>query len=302
MTEDIQPEWIAVDWGTSNLRVWAMSGSDSVLAFRQSDQGMGRLDRAGFEPALLALVADWISPRTPIVACGMVGSRQGWTEAPYAAVPCAALQQARARPETDLNVQIIPGVKQETPADVMRGEETQIAGFLSLNPNWDGVICLPGTHTKWVHVSAEEIVSFQTAMTGDLFAAISGHSVLRHSVGEGWDDAGFDQGLEDGLARPERLAARLFSLRAEGLLHGLSNDTAKSRLSGLLIGVELAAAKPYWLGQQVAVIGEGALAGLYVKALASQAVVATQANADRVTLAGLSAAYHARKESTCHAH
>ncbi|MEY1554228.1 2-dehydro-3-deoxygalactonokinase [Yoonia sp. R2331] len=297
MNDAIEPTWIAVDWGTTHLRAWAMSGGHDVLATAQSCDGMGKLARDGFEPALRAVVAPWqVTNDTPVVACGMVGSRQGWVEAPYASVPCPALSPALAKPASPLNVRVIPGIKQESPADVMRGEETQIAGFLALNPNWDGVICLPGTHTKWVHVSANEVVSFQTAMTGDLFAAISGHTVLRHSIDDGWDDDGFADALNASLSRPERLAASLFAIRAEGLLNGLTNASARARLSGLLIGAELAAAKPYWLGQQVAVIGEGGLSRLYVDALMAQSVAATQVNADRVTLAGLTAAYRAWKD------
>lgn len=286
--------WIAADWGTTHLRVWAMSSSGSVLAAATSDDGMGRLDRDGYGPALDRLTADW--PRVPVIACGMVGSRQGWAEAAYAAVPCPPL--ADNLTSAGERTHIIPGLKQTSPADVMRGEETQIAGFLALNPKWDGVICLPGTHTKWVHVSADEVVSFQTVMTGDLFAAITGHTVLRHSTGTGWDDAGFLQGIDDAISRPERLAARLFSLRAEGLLNALPDAVARARLSGLLIGAELAATKPYWLGQQIAVIGAGTLAGLYVTALGAQSAPATQVNADRATLAGLTAAWRRWKDKT----
>ncbi len=298
MNDVIAPDWIAADWGTTHLRVWAMSQSGSVLAQTQTCDGMGGLSRDGFEPALRAVLASWtVTAQTPVIACGMVGSRQGWVEAPYVAVPCPAVPTSFASPDCDLNVHVIPGIKQDSPADVMRGEETQIAGFLAMNSNWDGVICLPGTHTKWVHVSADEIVSFQTAMTGDLFAAISGHTVLRHSVDKGWDDEAFGDGLNTILSRPERLAALLFAIRAEGLLNALPNAAARARLSGLLIGAELAAAKPYWLGQQVAVIGEGGLARLYTDALAAQSVAASRVNADHVTLAGLTAAYRTWKDS-----
>lgn len=295
-------DWIAADWGTSNLRVWGMSESGTVISQASSDKGMSKLDRSGFEPALLELVGDWITGPTTVIACGMVGARQGWAEAPYQRTPCAPLSDRFGKPQnTDprLDVHIIPGVAQADPADVMRGEETQIAGFLSLNPNWDGVICLPGTHTKWAHVSADEIVSFQTAMTGDLFAAITGHTVLRHSVqSDDWDDANFEDGLDSALARPEKLAARLFHIRADGLLNDLAPGAARARLSGLLIGAELAATKPYWLGQQIAVIGEGALSRLYVSALAKQAVQATAVQGDRITLAGLTTAYRTMKETT----
>ncbi|MBQ2262574.1 MAG: 2-dehydro-3-deoxygalactonokinase [Loktanella sp.] len=299
MTQNIKAAWIAVDWGTSNMRAWALSASGSVLAQARSDKGMGGLTKAEFEPALLALVDDWLDGPTPVIACGMVGARQGWVEAPYAATPCPPLSSGFARVASNdprLDVYVIPGVKQMQPADVMRGEETQIAGYLAQNPNWDGVICLPGTHTKWAHISAGEIVSFQTFMTGEFFATLASHTVLRHSVAQdGWDDAAFETGLSDAYARPEKLAGRLFSLRAEGLLHDLPGSSARARLSGLLIGAELASAKPYWLGQQIAVIGAGALASLYVKALAMQAVFATQVNAEAATLAGLTAAYRQLK-------
>lgn len=292
-------DWIAVDWGTSNMRAWAMTTSGTVLAQASSDQGMGKLTRDGFEPALLAAVSDWVDGPTMVIACGMVGSRQGWVEAPYAAVPCGTLPEGLVRAPTthpDLTVHVIPGIKQTQPADVMRGEETQISGFLARNPGWDGVICLPGTHTKWVHISADEVVSFQTFMTGELFDTISRQTVLRHSIApDGWDDSAFGEGLDMSLSRPERLAARLFSLRANGLLNNLSGDAARAQLSGLLIGAELAAAKPYWLGQQIAVIGDSGLSKRYVSALATQSVSATQVNASEITLAGLTVAYRRLK-------
>uniref|UniRef100_UPI004048885A 2-dehydro-3-deoxygalactonokinase n=1 Tax=Yoonia sp. TaxID=2212373 RepID=UPI004048885A len=292
-----KPDWIAVDWGTSNMRAWAMTSGGSVLADVRSDQGMGGLAPDAFAPALRQAIAGWDHAGVPIIACGMVGARQGWIEAPYAQTPCTATPQGFTKPDAgDLDLHIIAGVMQANPADVMRGEETQIAGFLARNKNWDGVICLPGTHTKWVHVSADEIVSFQTYMTGDLFAAIAGHTVLRHSVtADGWDDNAFDAGIADAMDRPERLAARLFSLRAEGLLNAMPNATARARLSGLLIGAELAGAKPYWIGQQIAVIGAGGLSALYVRALAAQSAPATQVKGDAITLAGLTAAYRRLK-------
>ncbi|PWR00793.1 2-keto-3-deoxy-galactonokinase [Meridianimarinicoccus roseus] len=291
----VTADWIATDWGTSHLRVWAMSGRSHV-AQAQSDQGMARLAPGGFEAALLALVAPWLGVGTTrVVACGMVGARQGWVEAPYSAVPCAPLPKPPVRADaTDprLAVWVVPGLKQAAPADVMRGEETQIAGFLALNTGFDGVLCLPGTHTKWAQVSAGEVVSFQSFMTGELFATLAAHSVLRHSVSpDGWDDDAFADALDDALSRPERLAARLFTLRADALLNAADGRAARARLSGLLIGAELAAARPYWLGQPVAVIGEGAIAAPYVTALSRQGTAPVQADAGAMTRAGLIAAY-----------
>lgn len=288
----ITPDWIAVDWGTSNLRAWAMGQGGRVLAAATSEDGMGKLARDGFEPALLRLIGDWLGNHPPIIACGMVGSRQGWCEAPYRTVPCLPLDRAAlvAAPTLDprLSVQLAPGLKQTAPADVMRGEETQIAGALALMPGYDGILCLPGTHSKWAQISAGEVVSFQTFMTGEMFALLSDASVLRHGMqGGGWEDAAFNTALSDALSRPERLGARLFSLRAEGLIAGLTPAAARARLSGLLIGTELAGARPYWLGQRVTLVGADRLSAVYARALASQGVQARILSATDCTLAGL---------------
>ena len=288
----MKADWIAVDWGTTHLRAWAM-GAEGIRARASSDEGMGRLSRDGFEPALLRLIAPWLGDGvTPVLACGMVGARQGWSEAAYRPVPCMPLGAPFHRIHPDdrrFTVHIIPGLSQLDPADVMRGEETQVAGALALYPNFDGVLCLPGTHAKWAQISAGEVVSFQTFMTGELFALLSTQSVLRHSMAEGWDEAAFDAGLSEALSRPDRIAARLFSLRAEGLLHALPGAAARARLSGLLIGIELAGAKPYWLGQEVKLIGAEGLSASYARALATQGLTAERLDATACTLAGLAA-------------
>jgi 2-dehydro-3-deoxygalactonokinase len=284
-------DWIAADWGTSHLRVWAMK-DDEVMARASSDKGMGRLDRDGFEPALRAACDGWPLDRVPIVACGMVGSRQGWTEARYGIVPAPPLAPQFARPDSALAVHIIPGLSQDAPADVMRGEETQIAGLLAQEPGFDGVICLPGTHSKWAQISAGEVVSFRTAMTGELFDLLARQSILRHSAtGDGWAAAAFEEAVADALSNPSDLAVRLFRIRAETLLLGLVPSAARARLSGLLIGAELAATKPYWLGQDVAIVGAEALSAHYETALALQGVTARRFDATEITLAGLTAAY-----------
>ncbi|MGB5558940.1 MAG: 2-dehydro-3-deoxygalactonokinase [Paracoccaceae bacterium] len=303
MAEGIeQPDWIAVDWGTTHLRAWAMTQDGTVLAEAQSDNGMGALSRDEFEPSLLDLVAPWLSP-TPmtVVACGMVGSRQGWVEAPYAATPCPPIAARMVSPATTdprLKVHVIPGVKQTEPPDVMRGEETQIAGYLRLNPGFDGILCLPGTHTKWVRISEGQISAFRTSMTGEIFACLTQHSVLRHAVDtQGWNDAAFAEALGDAISRPEQMATRLFSLRADSLLNAMPPDIGTARLSGILIGMELASVRGYWLGQEVTLIGASALAKVYDQALAAQGVQTRLTDAGTVTRAGLFAAYETMKET-----
>jgi 2-dehydro-3-deoxygalactonokinase len=296
----ITPQWIAVDWGTTSLRAWAVGPGGIPLATASSQDGMAALTPEGFEPALLSLIGDWLGEGvTRVVACGMVGARQGWTQAAYRSVPCAPIgPPLTVAPVKDgrIALRIVPGLRQDRPhADVMRGEETQIAGMLLRDAGFDGTVCLPGTHSKWVTVSAGEITGFLTAMTGEIFGLLAGQSVLRHSVGkpprddEDLDGA-FDEAVSTVLSRPESLAAQLFRIRAEALLQGLTPAAARARLSGLLIGADLAAARPWWLGRQVMLLGEDGLCRNYQRALAAQGVGARMLEAAACTLGGLALA------------
>lgn len=298
MSAHSRPAWIAADWGTSNLRLWLIGPGGAVIGERRAPCGMATLDPGGYEPALLGLLGDLLPDRgrLEVLCCGMAGARQGWAEAPYRPVPCAPLAPDAATlvPTRDprLRVRILPGLSQTAPPDVMRGEETQIAGALAAAPEREGVFCLPGTHTKWVHVSAGEVVSFRTFMTGELFALLAGQSVLRHVVEpEAWDGPAFDSAVDEALSRPAALGAALFGIRAGALLQGLGPGVARARLSGLLIGLELAGARPYWLGQQVWLIAEPGLSAAYDRALRAQGVLPNVLPAAGMTCRGLIAAH-----------
>ena len=226
-----QIDWIAADWGTTHLRLAAMDGAGRVLATREFDRGMARLSPAEFEPTLLDLIGDWLEAGrvTQVIACGMVGSRQGWIDVPYRAVPAVPLAAAElvAAPchTPQISVRITPGLRQDTPPDVMRGEETQIAGFLAEAPCFSGVICLPGTHSKWVRVNAGVVEAFHTFMTGELFALLATNSVLRHTVGaEGWDEPGFAVAIDEALDAPATPMNGFSRPRAEALLQGLAPE------------------------------------------------------------------------------
>ncbi|MEO9525566.1 2-dehydro-3-deoxygalactonokinase [Marinobacter alexandrii] len=290
-------DWIAVDWGTSRIRAWALSESGEVLARAQSDQGMGQLVSEEFEPVLLRLVGDWLSNActTPVIACGMVGARQGWVEAQYRKTPCSPGEHLTAAPVRDprLQVHICAGLKQMSPADVMRGEETQVAGLLTMRPQFEGVLCLPGTHSKWVCVDHGKVTEFQTFMTGELYALLAGQSVLRYTVGsEDWDDEAFCRAVEAAVARPGMIAARLFALRAEALIADLGPKTARSRLSGYLIGLELGASRPHWdAGRPVAIIGTSLLAHHYSNGLRLFGLTTELLDSETMTLNGLAACY-----------
>ena len=190
-------------------------------------------------------------------------------------------------------VRVLAGLKQIEPSpDVMRGEETQIAGYLLENPAFAGVLCLPGTHTKWVRIREGEIAEFQTFMTGELFNLLATQSVLRHSVeGAGWDRGAFADSVKSLMSEPESFAGRLFSIRADTLISGLDHAVANARLSGTLIGAELAAARHYWRGSDVTIVGNGTQSEMYAEGLRTLDQSPCIADASRVTLAGLKSAY-----------
>ena len=290
------PDWIAVDWGTTNLRVWAMDADGRVLAEGNSEAGMARAAERGFEPHLLELIDGWLPEdrRMLVLASGMVGARQGWIEAPYAELPWNGAADGMVSPKTAddrIDVRILPGLCQRAPADVMRGEETQIQGFLRGHRGYAGLVCLPGTHSKWVRVEGGTVTEFRTAMTGELFSLLSEQSVLKHSMSGDWDDAAFSRGVSDALLAPQALTASLFAIRADDLLSVVPSGAGKARLSGLLIGAELAAANLH--EQKVALIGSGRLMNLYRSALHVVGVEATEHDAGEVTRSGLFAAWQA---------
>lgn len=279
------------------MRAWAMSESGAVRASVECEQGVSQLQACDCESVLLGQVSAWIAPGAAIqvVACGMVGARQGWVEIPYLSAPCAPLGELVSAPTTgdQLDVWICPGIKQSQPADVMRGEEAQIAGLLARHAEFDGVVCLPGTHSKWVRVCGGEVKSFRTFLTGELFSLLADQSVLRHSLaGDGWDSAAFLDAAQQMVSAPEMLTSKLFSIRAESLLGEETAAASRARLSGFLIGAELAATRSLWHeGAELALIGAGRLADLYVTALGAQGRVVTTYPGDELVVAGLSAAH-----------
>ncbi|HEV7275396.1 MAG TPA: 2-dehydro-3-deoxygalactonokinase [Devosiaceae bacterium] len=305
MTEQVGPhEWVAVDWGTSNVRAWGI-GADGEIAWAQtSDRGMSRLspgDYPGVLADLLTPVAgDRVGP-VEVLVCGMAGARQGWYEAPYLEAPAAlgGLLAASVRPDAgglQADVRILPGICQKRPGeeDVMRGEETQLLGLLALRPGFSGTVCMPGTHSKWVRIEDNRIAGFETAMTGELYEAVGSHTVVRHALsGEQMGPAtedGIEAGLTAGLAEPERLSSLLFRTRAAALLSGRGPDWCFGYLSGLLVGAEVAAHRQ-WLGDKpVPLIGSPRLCRLYGAAVAKAGGHTETLDATEATIAGLKAA------------
>jgi 2-dehydro-3-deoxygalactonokinase len=287
--------WIALDWGTSNVRAWLIEDG-RVVERRRSSDGMGRLAPEDYEARFLGLCGDFLRDGAPVTAlvCGMAGAATGWRDAGYVPVPCApGLSRPVRAPMADprAEVFIYPGLCQSTPPDVMRGEETLIAGFLSQAPAFSGVLCLPGTHSKWVEVQAGRVMSFRSFMTGELYALLAHHSVLRSCIDGAESDDSFEAGLRAGIGRPGLLSADLFALRAGFLLADGPAAPVGPKLSGLLIGAELAAMAPWDRPDPTVVIGDGDIAGLYLRACRLTAAPTTHVSAEDTALSGLRAAH-----------
>ncbi len=270
---------IAIDWGTTSARAYRLDARGRVLEQRSAPLGVQKIAADAFPAALDALLGDAVDAGVPLIACGMVGSRQGWIEAPYLRCPAdlsavaAALTAVPGR-----RLAIVPGlVCHDTHGvpDVMRGEETQILGTLDdRRPPASRFVVLPGTHSKWARVGTGGIEAFATFMTGELYALLHEHSILgRLAAGGGRDAAAFARGVRTSLGNGAALSLDLFSARTLALTGALAPEGVADYLSGLLLGAEVAAARR-WAPRDaveegtVTLVGDAALCARYRHALA----------------------------------
>ncbi|MFC6335971.1 2-dehydro-3-deoxygalactonokinase [Pseudomonas sp. CCM 7891] len=283
---------IALDWGTSSLRAYKLGPGGHVLEHRSLASGIMHLPTEprdiagiwcadGFELAFDAACGDWLDaqPTLPVIACGMVGSAQGWSEAAYRDTPAdvATLGQALhvVRSLRGVDVHIVPGVIQRSALpNVMRGEETQVLGVLQnlpVGPASRRLIGLPGSHSKWVEVVEGCITHFDTFMTGELFAVLSQHSILGRTQQPSvqFQTEAFDRGVQVALSADGQRGplSTLFSARTLGLTGELAGHEQADYLSGLLIGHELSALNS---GQplDIVLVGNTQLCTRYQRALA----------------------------------
>jgi 2-dehydro-3-deoxygalactonokinase len=279
---------LALDWGTTNLRAHLLGPQGSVLQRRNAAGGVMAVSDGRFEAALRALCGDWIDQHAvPLIASGMIGSRQGWAEVPYLACPATPAAAAAALRPVPLAggrvLHIVPGLIVTGPdgqADVMRGEETQLWGAGLA----DGACCvLPGTHSKWAWMAAGDAVQrFQTYLTGELYAVLVQHSILGRGMQPGTADAAaFADGARLGLAEHAHLSHLLFAARTAGLTGERGPAALPDFLSGLLIGAEVGSACARGAPDVVTLLGEAALMERYATALklAGRQVLAAPAEA-----------------------
>jgi 2-dehydro-3-deoxygalactonokinase len=266
---------IGLDWGTSSCRAYLIGADGAVLQRRVDGPGILKVENGAFGAWLDAMIGGWIATHgvLPVVLSGMIGSRQGWREAPYAPCPAGAddLVARLARFEHDrLALALVPGLTCENDGmpDVMRGEETQILGTLALSGGGEGLFLLPGTHSKWAQVAAGRIVAFRTFMTGEVFGALKEHTILGRLMRAGSDADGFARGVREGaaLGSAGALLNRIFASRSYGLTGVLADTALADYLSGLLIGTEVAEAARHGR-RPVTIIASAALAQRYRDAL-----------------------------------
>ncbi|MEA3047765.1 MAG: 2-dehydro-3-deoxygalactonokinase [Sphingomonadales bacterium] len=261
--------YIAVDWGTTNRRVYLLDGDGRLAEAVEDDLGIMNVPAGGYEAAIAEVRAR--CGGRPVLLAGMVGSNRGWVEAPYVAAPAGAEELALAVKWIEPGaVGIVPGVSWvgEGRADVMRGEEVQMVGALALGAiGADALICHPGTHAKWIVMAEGRIGAFQTMMTGELFALLGKHSILAPQL-EGLvsPDESFRRGAAAGLEGADLLSS-LFEIRARHAL-GHSEGNGASYASGLLIGSDVRAGLRLHRQGAVGLVGRSDLRALYAAALA----------------------------------
>jgi len=277
VTDSRSTALIAIDWGTTSARAYRLDAAGVVRDTRSATLGIGSLKDGNFASALDSLLDDWRNDDVPRIACGMIGSRQGWIEAPYVECPADLRRLGSALARTPGGeLRIVPGARCADAAgvpDVMRGEETQLVG--AIRGDDDRVVAvLPGTHSKWAIVERGRLVGFATFMTGELYAVLLAHSILgRMATTERTGDTteAFDRGVARGSAGVG-LAHAIFGARTLALTGELATEEVGDWLSGVLIGDEIRAARG-WAREHgvdaaaVRVIGEGALVARYSRAL-----------------------------------
>lgn len=267
---------IGLDWGTTSARAYRIDARGEVLDVRSAALGIQNVRDGAFDAALATLLGDWQRIDAPRLACGMIGSRQGWLEAPYCETPVslAALGEGiSAVPRA--NIGIVPGVRTRDAhgmPDVMRGEETQIFGAMARSAalSSGSVAVLPGTHSKWVRVAGRRIERFTTYITGELFGVLSQHSILGRLAGANAGGAApgeaFRRGVQHARDVKAGLASLVFSARSAVLVGDLPAEDSLEYLSGVLIGDEIRAGLASGDRPRV-LIGEPALCDRYATAL-----------------------------------
>jgi 2-dehydro-3-deoxygalactonokinase len=288
--------FIVVDWGTSRVRAYLVDG-ETIAERVEADEGVSALAKGQHAHVFRRLCGSWLDREgeLPVALVGMVGSREGWVEAPYAACPAAPADVARAMIAVDLGEgrigHIVPGLSCEPSAgavDVMRGEETLAFGAGVDN----GLICLVGTHPKWVEMRDGRVNRFATYLTGEMYALLRHHSMVGRPATEPEDPAGFELGLDaaerNGAGGRVGLLHLLFGARAATVTRRLPSAALGPYISGLLTGDEINGAfAQFEKPETLTVIADQGRADIFARALARYGVRAVPKSPTEALIAGL---------------
>lgn len=296
---------IALDWGTTSLRAYLFDDGGAVLERRAEPLGILQVPDRDFGAVYARITSEWRarSPALPAVASGMIGSAQGWIEAPYVSVPADLDSVARALETVpDVGLRLVPGLAQRGGApDVMRGEETQLFGAMvqSAALSSGGTAVLPGTHSKWVRVGRGRVERFTTYITGEMFGVLSRHSILGRLAEASADaappGAAFRRGVRHARDAARGLASLVFSARSSVLVGDLAAKDSLEYLSGVLIGDEVRSGLESDEHPRV-LIGEPSLCGRYAAALEELGVAGVEVLGDTAPAGLWQIALHAFPE------
>ena len=295
---------IAIDWGTSSLRGALLDGKGHLLEERSHPRGILTVPAGGFPALFEELFGDWMRPTGSFcLISGMAGSKQGWLEAPYCPCPSGRVEVGNAIVEIEPGrIAIVPGMSDmhDGVPDVMRGEEVQIFGAMSLVGLSDGLFVLPGTHNKWVTVKRGRVSGFRTFMTGEFYALLSQHSILARTLDAQapLDEVAFLEGVTQ-ADNGQGLLHNAFGARTLSLFERMSPGELASYLSGLLIGEELRTQPLHTVRDEVVLIGAPALTARYALALQAAGIESRSLGAE-ATWAGLHALHAATVANRMH--
>jgi 2-dehydro-3-deoxygalactonokinase len=291
MIRSNQIEWLIIDWGSTNFRAFAMDNKGNLVDKIDHKLGLLQITDGKFAPSLQQILSDWLGAfqSFPIVMAGMVGSAQGWIPVPYITTPVNINNLGEQASSFILpwgaQATIIPGVSYSDASgnkDVMRGEEVQLFGLIKMINETNATALFPGTHSKHIEFSNNQLNQFSTYMTGELFSILSAQSILgRDLPKQKPSESAFYKGVIE--SNTNNLTHQLFMTRTHRLFGDIEESAILDYLSGLLIGYETREIQ----AKHVYLVGSEKLSTRYQVACQALSINTTFINGDDAFLAGM---------------
>lgn len=284
--------WICVQWTAAEFRAWAMNEDGAILMRLRSARGLARVVADELQDVLADLLKPWLQrDATPVLVSGLPPHDAGAIDClPVPGRPAARAELGHFASDPKVSLYVLPSLRQDTPPDCLCAEGTILRGLLACQPEFDGVVCIPGEMTRWVRVEAGEVRGVQSHMTGELVTLLSQSSSLAdHLAGEPAAGSDFAETVDRVLQEPGTLLCHLSGLRTRAMLGRA--PASVEQLAGCLIGADLADARGVWTDRAVIVVDDAAIASLYVRALAGQGCDARLRDPEELTLAGFRQLY-----------